>query len=169
MYNMHINKIDILMEKIHRYIINIFICFVCVLFFIVIFSLGNPIRRISLKNKEDITKCYRYMYCYDNLCICEDKDVLENLYCWNKETCYMIKFKECGFNIIFAFIIITTLLLRIKTEINYLEKATPEERVQLLDDLNQQFIERSKIHYYDNYGNLRVKMPGDSIPSYCLF
>ncbi|AGC02288.1 hypothetical protein H012_gp162 [Acanthamoeba polyphaga moumouvirus] len=169
MCNLNSNLINKLMESIQQNIMKTFIYFVCILFFFQALTLGNPVTRIKLKNKQDIIKCYRYSYCYNNLCICENKDTIDNLYCWNEETCYVIKFKECIFNIFIGLVVIFTFILHIKAIENYLKNATPEERTQLLNDLNQQFNERNKIHYYDNYGNIRVKMPGDNIPSYSLF
>uniref|UniRef100_A0A6G6AC91 Uncharacterized protein n=1 Tax=Borely moumouvirus TaxID=2712067 RepID=A0A6G6AC91_9VIRU len=156
------------MQTFNSYAVKFLICYALVLFFMEALALGDPVTKVKFKNKHDIRKCYRLLACINDNCICEKKDVIDSIYCWNENSCYIILWKQIAFNIFLGIVIVIVLLLQMKMYQNFMEKATPEEVTLLFNQMNEQFNERTRIHYHDYSGNLRIKMPGDNIPSYML-
>ncbi len=131
------------------------------LFVITVIGTFKPIHKVSMES--NFSKCYKYTYCVDDKCTCVDYftygKVTINCYNKNSVNCLAINWDNIGIIVILIFmlmIIMNGFYQMMK------QKISVEDLVIMNQQLEYQRQNRmNNLYYHDNYGNLRMRMPGD--------
>lgn len=131
------------------------------LFVITVIGTFKPIHKVSMES--NISRCYKYTYCVHDKCTCVDYFTYGKviIYCYDKISvnCLAVNWDNVG--IVVVLIIMLMIIMNGFYQMMK-QKISIEDLVIMNQQLEYQRQNRmNNLYYHDNYGNLRMRMPGD--------